>query len=227
VIWAVVPAAGVGRRTGLDRPKQYVELAGRPLLAWTLERLLAHPRLAGAMVVLADDDRHWPGWTTIAGKPVRTCVGAGDRAGSVRNGLAALAGDVAVADWVLVHDAARPCLAQDALDELISRGCAHPVGALLALPVADTLKQANAREESIGSLPREQVWRAQTPQLFRYGELCAALDRARADGAAVTDEAGALERLGRLPLLVPGRASNLKVTTAEDLALAAWYLQQP
>jgi 2-C-methyl-D-erythritol 4-phosphate cytidylyltransferase len=179
------------------------------------------------MVVLADDDRHWPGWTTIAGKPVRTCVGAGDRAGSVRNGLAALACDVAVADWVLVHDAARPCLAQDALDELISRGCAHPVGALLALPVADTLKQANAREESIGSLPREQVWRAQTPQLFRYGELCAALDRARADGAAVTDEAGALERLGRLPLLVPGRASNLKVTTAEDLALAAWYLQQP
>jgi 2-C-methyl-D-erythritol 4-phosphate cytidylyltransferase len=226
VIWAVVPAAGVGRRTGLDLPKQYVELAGRPLLAWTLERLLAHPRVAGAMVVLAQDDRHWPGWTTIAGKPVRTCVGADDRAGSVRAGLAALAEDVVIADWVLVHDGARPCLAQDELDDLILHGCGHPVGALLALPVSDTLKQANARAESIGSLPREQAWRAQTPQLFRYGELCAALDRARADGAMVTDEAGALERLGRLPLLVPGRASNLKVTTAEDLALAAWYLQR-
>jgi 2-C-methyl-D-erythritol 4-phosphate cytidylyltransferase len=226
VIWAVVPAAGIGRRMGLDVPKQYVELAGRPLLAWTLERLLAHPRVAGAMVVLAQDDRHWPGWTTIAGKPVRTCAGADDRAGSVRTGLAALAEDVVIADWVLVHDGARPCLAQDELDDLIDQGCGHPVGALLALPVTDTLKQANARAESIGSLPREQAWRAQTPQLFRYGELCAALDRARADGAAITDEAGALERLGRLPLLVPGRASNLKVTTGEDLALAAWYLQR-
>jgi 2-C-methyl-D-erythritol 4-phosphate cytidylyltransferase len=224
VIWAVVPAAGVGRRAGLDLPKQYAVLAGRPLLAWTLQRLLAHPRVAGAMVVLAGDDKHWPGWPAVAGKPVRTCTGADDRAGSVRAGLAALAGEVAVADWVLVHDGARPCLALDELDALIVQGCSHPVGALLALPVTDTLKQANARAESIGSLPREQAWRAQTPQLFRYGELCAALDRARADGVAVTDEAGALERLGRLPLLVPGRAGNLKVTTADDLDLAAWYL---
>lgn len=226
MIWAVVPAAGRGERAGLDLPKQYATLAGRPMLGWSIERLLAHPRIAGAMVVLAADDRHWPGWTDMAGKPIRTATGGGDRAASVRAGLAALADTVAVADWVLVHDGARPCLGGAEIDALLDRGCVHPVGALLAVPVADTLKQANARSESVGCLPRADSWCAQTPQLFRYGELCASLDRARADGAEVTDEASALERLGRYPLLVPGSARNLKVTTAEDLELARWYLDR-
>ena len=224
-LWAVVPAAGVGRRTGLDRPKQYVDILGQPMLHWTLEALLAHPRVAGAVVVLSAADTLWPGWNRRAGKPALTATGGADRAASVRAGLRRLEGQVAADDWVLVHDAARPCLESDDLDNLLRQGCAHPVGALLATPVADTLKQANARGESLGSLPREHAWRALTPQLFRHAPLCAALDRAAADGVAVTDEASAFEHLGLTPLLVPGSSRNLKVTSGDDFALAAFWLR--
>lgn len=224
-VWAVVPAAGAGRRTGLVTPKQYVDLLGRPMLHWTLEALLRHPRVAGVAVVVSADDPHWPGWTEQAGKPVLTAIGGADRAASVRSGLRSLAQWVAPEDWVLVHDAARPCLEVDDLDRLFDQGCAHPVGALLAAPVADTLKQANERGESLGCLPRERAWRALTPQLFRYAPLCAALDRAVADAVAVTDEASAFEHLGLAPLLVPGSARNLKVTTADDFALAEFWLR--
>lgn len=222
--WVVVPAAGGGTRAGLALPKQYAPIAGKPMLRWTLERLLAHPQLSGAMVVLAASDARWPGWREIAGKPVRTAIGGVDRAASVRAGLDALASHVGPDDWVLVHDAARPCVGGEEIDALLAAGHAHPVGALLALPVADTLKQADERGESTGCLPRDRAWRALTPQMFRYGELIAALDRARAESAVITDEASAFERLGRHPLLVPGSARNLKVTTAGDLALAEWHL---
>lgn len=226
MIWAVVPAAGRGRRAGGASPKQYAVLAGRPLLHWTLDALLPHPAVAGVMLVLAGDDRHWPatGYVPPAGKSVLTCIGGVDRAASVGAGLLALADRVKVSDWVLVHDAARPCLTQVELDALLSAAADHPVGALLALPVADTLKRGNEREEAIATVPRQQVWRAQTPQLFRYGELRAALDAAVRDGATITDEASALERLGRYPLLVPGAVRNLKVTVADDFALAEWWL---
>lgn len=225
-VWAVVPAAGVGSRSGSSRPKQYVELLGRPMLQWTLEALLAHPGVAGVAVALADGDPYWPGWTELAGKPVLTTTGGADRSASVRAGLRALEGRVAARDWVLVHDAARPCLPAADLDRLLQEGRRHPVGALLALPVADTLKQANERGESLGCLPRELAWRALTPQLFRFAPLCAALDSAASDGATVTDEAGAFERLGLTPLLVPGSTCNLKVTHAGDFALAEFWLRQ-
>lgn len=224
--WVVVPAAGRGTRTGLALPKQYVGLAGRPMLAWTLERLLAHPGISGAVVALAADDPHWPGWTRIAGKPVLTATGGAERCDSVLAGLAALPAQVAAGDWVLVHDAARPCIGAAELDRLLAARD-HPVGALLALPVADTLKRANARGESCASIDRAGAWRAQTPQMFRRGELADALARAIAEGEAPTDEAAAFERLQRHPLLVPGDARNLKVTSAEDLALAEWWLARP
>lgn len=224
--WVVVPAAGRGTRTGLALPKQYAGLAGRPMLAWTLERLLAHPGISGAVVALVADDPHWPGWTRIAGKPVLTATGGAERCESVLAGLAALPAQVAAGDWVLVHDAARPCIGAAELDRLLAARD-HPVGALLALPVADTLKRANARGESCASIDRAGAWRAQTPQMFRRGELAEALARAIAEGEAPTDEAAAFERLQRHPLLVPGDARNLKVTSAEDLALAEWWLARP
>jgi 2-C-methyl-D-erythritol 4-phosphate cytidylyltransferase len=220
--WVVVPAAGKGLRAGGEVPKQYAMLAGKPMLQWTLERLLAHPRIAGAVVVLAADDRHWPGWTTLAGKPILTAVGGADRAASVRSGLAGI--PPSGGDWVLVHDAARPCVGSADLDALLEHGCAHDVGALLAIPVADTLKRSNDRDESLTCIPRENTWRALTPQLFRRVDLIDALDRADRDGAIITDEASAFERLGRHPLLVRGSASNLKVTTRDDFALAEWFL---
>ena len=219
MIWVVVPAAGKGLRAGGDVPKQYAMLAGKPMLQWTLERLLQHPSIDGVVVVLAADDDRWPGWNGLVGKPIRVAVGGPDRAASVRAGLEALA-DRPGDEWILVHDAARPCISAVDIDTLLDRGRMHEVGALLATPVTDTLKQAGAGNESMGCVPRETIWRALTPQLFRRGDLMHAMDEATRDGAVPTDEASAFERLGRHPLLVAGSAANLKVTSPEDFAVA-------
>ena len=145
MIWAVVPAAGRGSRVGGDVPKQHRPILGRPLIRHTLERLAGHPRIAGLMVVLAADDNVWPGWRELRGKPVHTAIGGAERADSVLAGLAALPDAVRAQDWVLVHDAARPCLRHDDLDRLLDHGCAHDVGAILAVPVSDTLKRDDGR----------------------------------------------------------------------------------
>jgi 2-C-methyl-D-erythritol 4-phosphate cytidylyltransferase len=224
--WVVVPAAGRGSRFGGETPKQYLSVAGRPLIAHTLERLLAHPAIAGAMVVLAADDPHWhsaygPGVHTAAafgGKPVLTCTGGAERADSVLAGIAALPDSVRQDDFVLVHDAARPNLAQADLDQLLERGGADPVGAILAAPVRDTLKRAGDDGGIDGTEPREALWRAFTPQMFRRLQLRRALEAARAAGVAITDEAMAMERQGLRPLLIEGSEDNFKITTPADLA---------
>ena len=218
-LWAVVPAAGSGRRFGGDVAKQYVELDGEPLLAHALRALLAHPAVEGAVVVLAADDAAWPGWAQVSGKPVLACTGGATRAESVLAGLAALPESVRADDFVLVHDAARPNLHVADLDALLERGRADPVGAILAAPVRDTLKRAGDDGGIDGTEPRERLWRALTPQLFRRLQLSRALETARADGIEVTDESMAMERQGLRPLLVEGREDNLKVTTPADLAL--------
>ncbi len=222
-LWCVVPAAGRGTRFGGEIPKQYLPLAGKPLLLHTLERLAAHPRIAGLVVALAPRDAHWPGLTQIAGKPVRTVDGGDERADSVLAGLYLLAREVHAEDFVLVHDAARPCVRGADISRLIERGV-KAGGALLAAPLRDTLKRADTENRSLATEPREARWRALTPQLFRHGELVAALESARAAGIAVTDEAMALERLGHRPLLVEGTEDNIKVTTPADFALAEFLL---
>ncbi len=214
---ALVPAAGGGSRMGADRPKQYLDLAGAPLLAHTLRRLLAEPRLARVLVVLAPDDVwfdrfDWP--RDVRLEILR--VGGATRAESVRNGL--LHAGAAADDWVLVHDAARCCLPPDALDRLIDTLQADPVGGLLALPVADTLKRETSGQRVAQTVSREGLWLAQTPQMFRAGMLALALDRPL--DRAVTDEASAIERLGLVPRLVTGDALNFKVTWPHDLVLA-------
>ena len=217
--WVVVPAAGHGSRFGGERPKQYVELEGEPLLAHALRALLAHPSVEGAVVALAAGDAAWPGWSTFEGKPVVACTGGASRAESVLAGLAALPDSVRADDFVLVHDAARPNLQQLDLDALLERGRGDPVGAILAVPVRDTLKRAGDDGGIDGTEPRERLWRALTPQLFRRMQLARALEAALAAGIAVTDESMAMERLGLRPLLVEGREDNLKVTTPADLLL--------
>lgn len=217
--WVVVPAAGHGSRFGGERPKQYVELEGEPLLAHALRALLAHPSVEGAVVALAAGDAAWPGWSTFEGKPVVACTGGATRAESVLAGLAALPDSVRADDFVLVHDAARPNLQQLDLDALLERGRGDPVGAILAVPVRDTLKRAGDDGGIDGTEPRERLWRALTPQLFRRMQLARALEAALAAGIAVTDESMAMERLGLRPLLVEGREDNLKVTTPADLLL--------
>lgn len=223
LLWCVIPAAGCGARFGAARPKQYVDLAGQPLLRWTLQRLAECPRIGGLMVVLAADDAHWSGLFALAGKPVLTTCGASERSGSVLAGLRALPASVRDDAFVLIHDAARPCVPIVDIERLIDLGVPAG-GALLAAPLRDTLKLADGNGRVAATEPREARWRALTPQLFRRGELSAALAAAERDGAAITDEAMAMERAGHRPLLVEGAESNIKVTTPADLALAEFLL---
>lgn len=224
-MWCLVPAAGRGTRVGGDRPKQYLPLAGRPLIAHTLERLAAHPQIAGLMVILAADDDRWDAAKHVAGKPVRTAVGGAERCDSVLAGLDALGDAVAPDAFVLVHDAARPCVRLADISRLIERAGGRD-GGLLGAPLRDTLKRADAEGRSALTEPRDQRWRAFTPQMFRRGELAQALRSAMARGVTVSDEAMAMELAGHTPLLVEGAEDNIKVTTAADFALAEFLLER-
>lgn len=226
MVWALVPAAGRGRRFGGPLPKQYLHAAGKPLLEHALDALLGHPRVAGVVVALAAGDPLWPGWRERHGKPVLACTGGGERADSVLAAIDALPSGVAEDALLLVHDAARPNLRGEDLSRLIDAAEAHADGALLAAPVRDTLKRADADGRIRATEPREGLWRALTPQAFRRGLLRQALLEARAAGVAATDEAMAVERLGLRPRLVEGREDNLKVTTPADLALAEFLLRR-
>jgi len=225
-LWVVVPAAGQGSRFGGEVPKQYLQVAGEPLLAHTLRALLSHAGVAGAVVVLAENDPRWPGWNELEGKPVRGCVGGEARADSVLAGLEALPDEVRADDFVLVHDAARPNLHPDDLGQLLERGRADPVGAILASPVRDTLKRAGDEGGIDRTEPRERLWRAMTPQLFRRLQLTRALQAAHDAGIAVTDESMAMERKGARPLLIEGREDNIKITTPSDLAYFEFLLSR-
>ncbi|NUO76702.1 MAG: 2-C-methyl-D-erythritol 4-phosphate cytidylyltransferase [Lysobacter sp.] len=222
-VWAVMPAAGRGSRFGGEIPKQYLVAAGKPLIAHALDALLAHPRVAGAMIALAADDARWPGWSERQGKPVLRCVGGGERADSVLAALRALPDTVGDDALVLVHDAARPNLRRPDIDALIAAAEADPDGAILGAPLRDTLKRAHDGR-ILSTEPRDGLWRAFTPQAFRRGALTAALRDAAVAGLVVTDEASAMEYAGLHPRLVEGREDNLKVTTPADLALAEYLL---
>ncbi|MDR2839333.1 MAG: 2-C-methyl-D-erythritol 4-phosphate cytidylyltransferase [Azonexus sp.] len=221
--YAIVPAAGSGSRFGGEKPKQYLDLLGRPLIFHALAALVACPEIERVWVALAPDDSWWRryDWSELGGKLETVACGGATRAESVANGLGAAALAAQDDDWILVHDAARPCLSQPMLTALFTELADDPVGGLLAVPVADTLKRADAARRVLATEPRDGLWQAQTPQMFRYGLLRTALANSR----AVTDEAGAIEALGHAPRLVKGEASNLKVTYPADLALAAMILR--
>ncbi|MDR5865566.1 2-C-methyl-D-erythritol 4-phosphate cytidylyltransferase [Halomonas koreensis] len=215
-LWLVVPAAGRGRRMGADRPKQYLPLAGRTVLALTLARL--HAAFPGARLCLCldpEDARFDPAEVPFA--DWRRVPGGAERADSVRHALAAIADEAEAADPVLVHDVARPCVTVDDLRRLAAAVAEAPAGGLLAAPVADTMKRDDGAGGVRGTEPRAGLWHALTPQGFAFGLLRRALE---AGGAAVTDEASAVEALGLAPRLVEGRRDNLKITHPEDLALA-------
>lgn len=224
--WVIVPAAGRGARFGGEVPKQYLDLLGKPVIEHTLRALLAHPAVSGAMVALSANDTRWPGWRELEGKPVLTCMGGGERADSVLAGLRELPATVADDAWVLMHDAARPCLKALDLSRLFAALKTDPVGALLAAPVRDTLKRAGDDGRVESTVPRGSMWRALTPQAFRRDSLVRALESAERAGVLATDEAMAIERLGFKPLLVEGSEDNLKITTPADLAVAESILRR-
>ncbi len=222
--FALVPAAGVGARLAAAVPKQYLLAAGRPLLWHAVASLLAHPAIGRVAVVLHPQDERFEQqpWGQMGERIMALRCGGASRAESVRNGLSALGDDLADDDWVLVHDAARPCLDVELLEGLIDTLDGDAVGGLLAVPVADTLKRSDANQRIVRTEAREGLWRAQTPQMFRYGLLARALGAA--DLPNVTDEASAVEALGLSPRLVQGSERNIKVTYPEDLALAELIL---
>lgn len=226
--FVVMPAAGSGRRFAAHLPKQYAALGATTVIEHSLAPFEADPDCAGIVVVTSADDATWPAIAARRARPVVTATGGAERAHSVRAGLQALATRALPDDWIMVHDAARPCFAAEDLAQLKKELSAHAVGGLLAIPLADTLKRAASAGDSAtveATVDRAGLWRAATPQVFRFGVLLGALDAAIAAQRIPTDEAQALEWAGHRPRLVAGRADNIKVTTAADLALAAAILQ--
>ncbi len=224
--WVIVPAAGVGKRMGSSVPKQYLDLGGRPVIDHTIERLLLHPTIDGLYLAISEEDSRWPD-TEFAGHPdLVTVTGGAERCYSVFNALTRLLRRARPDDWVLVHDAARPCVRRADIDHLIAMLREHDVGGLLGMPVRDTMKRTDAADRITETVERLHLWHAFTPQMFRLGVLYKAMRDALDAGFLVTDEASAIEWAGLRPIMVEGHSDNLKITRPEDLPLAAYFLER-
>lgn len=223
--WAVIPAAGVGRRMQADKPKQYIEILGKTILEHTVQSFISHPQIAKVVVVVGADDPYWPELSIASDKKVIQAVGGEERCHSVLNGLSALNEHANVNDWVLVHDAARPCIDKHVIDHLMQQIAEHPVGGILAYPVRDTIKRSDANGQIAETIDRNSLWHAMTPQMFRVGALQSALQFVHDKGKVVTDEAQAMEFLSVKPLLITAPAYTNKVTQMGDLLNAEQYLQ--
>jgi 2-C-methyl-D-erythritol 4-phosphate cytidylyltransferase len=215
--FVIIPAAGIGTRMQANVPKQYLKIADQTILEHSLQPFLRDPRFEKIFVVLHPNDTYWP-TLNLQHPKLLTITGGAERCDSVLQGLLALQNHAQENDWILVHDAARPYLQQQDLDNLISTLQDHPVGGLLGMPVRDTLKQVNANHEVIATVDRTMLWQAYTPQMFRFKKLLTALQAAINQGYAVTDEASAIEFIGEKPLMVLGQTSNIKITQSTDLA---------
>jgi 2-C-methyl-D-erythritol 4-phosphate cytidylyltransferase len=226
IVHALIPAAGKGTRFGGDMLKQYLPIAGKPVISYAIRALKFHPLVESVTVVLAEDDKLFDTALGAMATTVTRVTGGERRAQSVRNGLHFLSRHYSDEDWVLVHDAARPCLSDSCLDRLLDKGMDSDDGAILAIPVSDTLKRANDHGAIKGTIDRTGLWAAQTPQLFRVGLLAKAIDEALASGCEVTDEASAMEFAGYRPRLILGSSANIKITHSSDLPIAEVLLDR-
>lgn len=222
--WVVIPAAGVGARMQADRPKQYLPLCGRTVIEQTLSCFTSHPAIAGVVVALSEGDPYWGKLHIGSSVPIYQARGGQERCHSVLNALQLLREIASNDDWVLVHDAARPCLSRGDIDKLLDQLANDEVGGILAVPVRDTMKRADNAQRIRHTEDRANLWHALTPQMFRLHILEQALSRALDEGFLVTDEASAIEHAGLQPKLIEGRGDNIKVTRPEDLALAEFFL---
>ena len=227
-VWAVIPAAGTGSRMQSDTAKQYLRFQGKTILEHCLDRLLSHPWVDGAIVVLREDDQLWDEIGYISGKPVYTTSGGLERQHSVYSGLTALQNRIGSDAIVLVHDAVRPLVSHVDLSEVIDAARSHTAGAILASKVTDTLKLQTDSMEIASTLSRDGLWRALTPQVFHLQALLGALKKVIDENLVITDDAQAIEIMGYAPALVAGSADNIKITTPGDLALAqmVWLNQR-
>lgn len=225
-LWAVVPAAGSGKRIGGETPKQYLDLNGKKIIEHTLERLASHPQVAGIVVAISDRDDLWQTVNLPDQARIIDVQGGFERHHSVLNALNRLTEFIKTDDWVLVHDAARPCVRVEDIDKMISHLIHHPTGGILGVPVADTMKRVDEYQQIVNTVDRAGLWHAQTPQMFRLGELSHAIQHTIDTGIPITDEASAMELQGVMPLLIEGHKDNIKITEQQDLLLAAMILEQ-
>ena len=228
--WAVIPAAGVGKRMGSKIPKQYLQLAGKTVLEQTLSIFLQHPDISGIVVAITQGDPYWQdisdNFNEKYAQLVIVAPGGSERCHSVLNALQTLSEYASDDDWVLVHDAARPCLKRDDIDRLIEQLSDTTVGGLLGLPMADTVKRCDKAQKVLSTVDRSELWRALTPQMFPFKRLKDSLEDAINSHAMVTDEASAIERQGLKPQMVEGHPGNIKITHPGDLQLAELFLSQ-
>ncbi len=224
--WAVVPAAGTGSRMGANIPKQYLPLGGSTIIGHTLQRLASSSCIAGIVVAVGADDEWWPTAKPDIGKPLVVVTGGAERCHSVLNATNKLITMGLRDEWVLVHDAARPCVRVTDIEKLVSTLHNSSAGGLLGAPVNDTVKRADGGGNIVATVDREGLWRALTPQMFRLQLLHDALASAISTRELVTDEASAMELAGYTPQLVEGHADNIKITRPADLAMAEFFLQQ-
>ena len=225
-VWAVVPAAGSGRRMAAEVPKQYLKLNGVPILEHTLRALLACPDIRGVVVVLDPSDRRADAIASLADPRVSRAAGGAERADSVLAGLQAVATEAGAEDWVLVHDAARPCISVGVLRSLISSCTTAGVGTVMAQASVDTLKHVSEDNRVLETLDRQVIWRAQTPQMFKLRELMSALSTALIDDIAITDESMAMELAGYPVSILEGPSTNIKITLPADLEMAEIILRR-
>ena len=225
-IWVVIPAAGVGKRMESDTPKQYLKLNNKTVIEHTLSVFDKHDSISEIVVSISEGDEYWASLNFDLSKPLHVATGGKERCDSVLNGLKYLENKAADDDWVLVHDAARPCLRDEDITLLIDALKEHEVGGILAVRVRDTMKRSDDKDFITETVERENLWHALTPQMFRFSMLKSALESAIVNNAVITDEASAIELAGFQPVLIEGHADNIKITRPEDLVLASFFLQK-
>lgn len=223
--WVIIPAAGVGKRMQVNHPKQYLKISGKTVLEHTLNCFTQDSRYAGIVVVISEDDEYWPTMNVEASIPIYQAPGGSERCFSVLNGLTYLKSMAGPDDWVLVHDAARPCLRQTDVNLLVDEVQGHPAGGLLGLPVTDTLKFCGDNQIVERTVKRDGLWRALTPQMFRFEKLLFALQEGVQNPERITDESSAMELAGFSPVMVEGAWDNIKITHPQDLLQAELIMQ--
>jgi 2-C-methyl-D-erythritol 4-phosphate cytidylyltransferase len=224
--WFVVPAAGSGSRMQSTIPKQYLTLCNKTVLDQTLSRLLSVPDIAGIVLALAADDEYFAESDFATHPQIHLVIGGQERSDSVLASLEFLRNKISDYDWVLVHDAARPCVTLDSINSLKSELADNNIGGILAIPVADTLKQMGLHQTIVRTVDRTSLWQAQTPQMFRFGVLYSSLKKANRQQQLITDEASAIELAGLSAKIISGRTDNIKITRPTDLDLAEFILQK-
>ena len=222
--WVIIPAAGTGQRMGGDTPKQYVSVCGKTVIEHTINNFIDRKEIESICVSISKSDKYWSTLPISKNKKIITTVGGSERYQSVYNGLSAIKDEADNDDWVLVHDAVRPCLTKSVIDRLITEISSDVVGGILALPCTETMKRINDRNQIEETVNRESIWRAQTPQMFKYGKLFSAIKKVIDENIFITDEAMAMEFSNYKPVVILGDENNIKITHKIDLKQLELFL---